>query len=118
MSCPSLKDGEAIILKSCFMDSHKPRKQAKNSYRETARLSIPLKSTELLSSMQLSILEKGMTENEMVGWHHHLNGHEFEQAAGDSEGQGNLACCSPWRHREPDTTERPNSSVSVRHLTS
>ena len=39
--------------------------------------------------------EKGMTEDEMVGWHHRLNGHEFEQAPGDGEGQGSLACCSP-----------------------
>ena len=37
-----------------------------------------------------------MTEDEMVGWHHQLNGHEFEQALGDGEGQGSLACCSPW----------------------
>ena len=40
--------------------------------------------------------EKGMTEDEMVGWHHWLNGCEFEQTPGDSEGQGSLACCSPW----------------------
>ena len=40
-----------------------------------------------------------MTKNELVGWHHRLNGHEFEQNLGDSEGQGNLACCSPWGHR-------------------
>ena len=40
--------------------------------------------------------EKEMTEDEMVGWHHRLNGHEFEQAPGDGEGQGSLACCSPW----------------------
>ena len=40
--------------------------------------------------------EKGMTENEMVGWHHQLNGHEFEQPPGVDEGQGSLACCSPW----------------------
>ena len=40
--------------------------------------------------------EKGMTEDEMVGWHHQLNGHESEQAPGDGEGQGSLACCSPW----------------------
>ena len=40
--------------------------------------------------------EKGMTKYEMVGWHHQLNEHEFEQALGDSEGQGSLACCSPW----------------------
>ena len=37
-----------------------------------------------------------MTEDEMVGWHHRLNGHEFERAPGDAEGQGGLACCSPW----------------------
>ena len=40
--------------------------------------------------------EKEAIEDEMVGWHHQLNGHEFEQALGDSEGQGSLACCSPW----------------------
>ena len=43
--------------------------------------------------------EKGMTEDEMVGWHHQLNGHDFEQIPGHSEGQGSLACCSPWSHR-------------------
>ena len=40
--------------------------------------------------------EKGATENEMVGWHHQLNGHGFEQTPGDGEGQGNLVCCSSW----------------------
>ena len=43
--------------------------------------------------------EKGMTEGEMAGWHHRLNGHESEQAPGDSEGQGSTACCILWRHR-------------------
>ena len=43
--------------------------------------------------------EKGTTEDEMVGWHHQLNGHEFEQTPGPGEGQGGLACCSPWGHR-------------------
>ena len=43
--------------------------------------------------------EKGMTEDKMVGWDHWLNGHEFEQVAGDGEGQGGLACCGPWGHR-------------------
>jgi len=47
--------------------------------------------------------EKGVTEDEMVGWHHWLNGHEFEQTLGDSEGQGSLACCSPWGSKESDT---------------
>ena len=40
-----------------------------------------------------------MTEDKMVGWHHRLNGHKFEQALGDSEGQGSLECCSPWGRR-------------------
>ena len=43
--------------------------------------------------------EKGETEDEMVGWHHRLNGHEFEQTPGDSEGQGSLVCCSPRGHK-------------------
>ena len=47
-----------------------------------------------------------MTEDKMVGWHHQLNGHEFEQALGDGEGQGNLVCCSPWGHKELDMTEK------------
>jgi len=42
--------------------------------------------------------EKGATEGEMVGWHYQFNGHEFEQAPGDSEGKGSLVCCSPWGH--------------------
>ena len=48
--------------------------------------------------------EKGTTEDEMVGWHHQLNGHEFEQSLGVSDGQGSLAYCSPWGHKESDTT--------------
>ena len=51
-----------------------------------------------------------MTEDEMVGWHHRLNGHKFEQAPGDGEGQGSLACCSPWGHKESDMTERLNNN--------
>ena len=45
-----------------------------------------------------------MTEDEMVGWHHRLNGHEFEQTPGDGEEQGSLGCCSPWGHKELGTT--------------
>ena len=48
--------------------------------------------------------EKGMTEDEMVGWHHWLDSHESEQILGDSEGQGSLVCCSPWGHKESDMT--------------
>ena len=49
--------------------------------------------------------EKGMTGDKIVGWHHQLDGHEFEQAPGDSEGQGSVVCCSPWGHKESDKTE-------------
>ena len=49
--------------------------------------------------------EKRTTENEMIGWHHQLHGHEFEQAPGAGEGQGSLAGCSPWGRKESDTTE-------------
>ena len=50
--------------------------------------------------------EKRMSEDEMVGWHHWLNGHEFEQTLGDNEGLGSPACCSPWGCKESDMTER------------
>ena len=49
--------------------------------------------------------EKGMTEDEMVGWHHQLDGYEFEQALGVGDGQGSLVCCSPWGHKESDMTK-------------
>ena len=51
-----------------------------------------------------------MTEDKMVGWHHRLNGHEFEQAPGDGEGQGSLAHCRPWDCKELDMTERLNNN--------
>ena len=53
-----------------------------------------------------------MTEDEMVGWHHKLNGHKSEQALGHGEGQGKLACCSLWVHKESDMTERLNNNNS------
>ena len=52
--------------------------------------------------------EKGRTEDEMAGWHHRLNGHEFEQAPGAGDGQGGLVCFSPWGHKELDTIEGLN----------
>ena len=52
--------------------------------------------------------ETGMTEDEMVGWHHWLDGHHFEQAPEVVDGQGSLVCCSPWGYKELDTTERLN----------
>ena len=54
--------------------------------------------------------DKGATRDKMVGCHHQSNGHEFEQARGDGEGQGSLACCSPWGCKESDTTERLNNN--------
>ena len=55
-----------------------------------------------------------MTEDEMVVWHHRIDGHEFEQAPGVGDGQGSLACCSPWGHEESDMTEGL-SSRSLQH---
>ena len=52
--------------------------------------------------------EKQITEDELVGWHHQLNGHEFEQALEDGEGQGSLVCCNPCGYKELDTTEQEN----------
>ena len=52
--------------------------------------------------------EKGTTEDEMVGWHHQLDGHEFEQALGVGDGQKSLVCCSPWGRKESDIAERQN----------
>ena len=49
-----------------------------------------------------------MTKDDLFGWHHLLNGHEFEQALRDGEGQGSLVCCSPWGHKELDVTEQLN----------
>ena len=54
-----------------------------------------------------------MTEDEMVGWHHRLNGHESEQALGVDDGQGSLECCSPWGHKESDMTEQLNLTLCV-----
>ena len=59
--------------------------------------------------------EEGTTEDETVGRHHRLDGHEFEQALGVGEGQGSLACCSPCGRKESDTTERLNNSKSHEH---
>ena len=60
--------------------------------------------------------EKGVTEDEMVGWHHRLNGHEFEQALGDSEGQRRLVCCSPWNGKKLDMTEQLNNNNALQFL--
>ena len=54
-----------------------------------------------------------MTEDEMVGSHHQLNGHEFEQTPEDGEGQGSLVCCSSWGFKESDTTEQLNNNIRI-----
>ena len=54
--------------------------------------------------------EEGTTEDEMVGWHHQLNGHEFEQIPGEGKEQGSLSCCSPWGHKQSDMTEWLNNN--------
>ena len=61
--------------------------------------------------------EKGMTEDEMVGWHHRRDGHEFEQAVGVGDGQGSLVYCSPWGCKELGTTEQLNWTESVYYIT-
>ena len=60
--------------------------------------------------------EKGMTEDEMVGWHHQLNGHDFKQALGARDGQGSLVYCSPWGRIESDMTEQLNNTNNKNNL--
>ena len=55
--------------------------------------------------------EEEKTEDEVVGWHHRLDGHEFEQALGAGDGQGSLACCNPWGCKKLDTTNRLNNNT-------
>ena len=57
--------------------------------------------------------EKEATEDEMVGWHHQLNRHEFEQTLGDADGQGSLACYSLWGHKKSDMTEWLNNKMDI-----
>ena len=64
-----------------------------------------LEKTMMLGKTEGRRKKKGTTEDEMVGWHYWVNGHEFEQAQGVSDGQGSLACCSPWGRKELDLTE-------------
>ena len=54
-----------------------------------------------------------MTEDKMVGWHHQFSEHEFEQALGHGEGQGSLACCSPWGYKQSNTTKQLNNNYFI-----
>ena len=70
----------------------------------------PSIKTNCFLSYKVKVVLQLLSEwDEMVGWHHQLNGHEFEQTPGDSEGQGSLACCGPGGHKELDTTEQLNN---------
>ena len=71
------------------------------------RRAYSLENTLMLGNLEE---EKGMTEDEMVGWYHQLYGHEFEQAPGVGDGQGSLVCCNPWGHKELDMTEPLNNN--------
>ena len=62
------------------------------------------RADSLGKTLMLGKIEDRRRRDEMVGWHYQLNGHEFEQILGDSEGQGSLACCSPWGHKQSDMT--------------
>ena len=64
-----------------------------------------LEKTLMLAGKDWRQEEKGMTEDEMVGWHHRLDGHQFKQALQVGDGQGSLVCCSPWGHEESDMAE-------------
>ena len=70
------------------------------------------RNDSLLKTLTLGKIEgrrrRGRQRMRMVGWHHRLDGHEFEQALGDGDGQGSLVCCSPWGRKELDTTKRLN----------
>ena len=61
--------------------------------------------------------KKGTTEDKMVGWHYQLNAHEFKQTPGDSEGQGSLACCSPWDHKESDRLSNWLTTTKAQRIT-
>ena len=70
-------------------------------------------SWKLVLTCSLNHHTMRVTEDEMVGWHHRLNAHEFEQTLGDSEGEGSLVCCSPWGCKELDMTWWLNNNVDV-----
>ena len=76
----------------------------------------PLKETLMLGKIE-GRRRRGW-QDEMVAWHHQLNGHEFKQAPGDGEGQGSLVCCRPWGWKESDTTEQLNNKISLTGLQS
>ena len=73
--------------------------------REEKLKTLLMKVKEESEKVGLKLNIQKPKKDEMVGWHHRLNGHEFEQVPRDGEGQGSLECCSPWDYKESDTTE-------------
>ena len=71
---------------------------------------LPLENTLILGKIEGR--RKGVTDDEMVGWHHRPDGHEFDQATGVGNGLGRLACCSPWGCKEADTTEHLSTDTT------
>ena len=71
------------------------------------------RANSLGKTLMLGKIEGGRRRMRMVGWHHQLNGHEFEQTPGDSERQGSLACCSSWGHRESDMLDWLNNNIGI-----
>ena len=76
-----------------------------------------LEKTLMLGKIKGRRKEKGMTEDEVVGWHHQLDGHGFGWTLGVGDRQGGLACCGSWDHKEPDTTEHLNSTELINYMT-
>ena len=72
-----------------------------------------MRRTDFLEkTLMLGKIEGGRRGQQRLIWHHQLKGHEFEHTPGDGEGQGSLACCSPWGHKESNMTERLNDNVA------
>ena len=105
--CPSNKGGEGSIP-GWGTKIPQPHNAAKKKIEKISRWKTPIlileKKKKPDTGKDWGQEEKVVTKDEMVGWHHWLNGHEFVQTLGDSGGQGSLVCCSPWDHKESDQT--------------
>ena len=103
-----------------FQVSHDMLKSKLQSFGHLMRRANSVEKTLMLGKIE-GRRRRGTTEDEMVGWLHQLNGHESEQTQEDGEGQGSLACCSPWGRKESDMTKRlsdPSRAVSTCYFSS
>ena len=82
-----------------------------NNLRHVDDTTLMAESKGELKSLLMKV--KRASEDEIAGWHHQCNGHELGQTLEDSEGQGGMACCSPWGHKEPDTTRQLNNNNKI-----